>query len=195
MLVRAALLALALPLVPSAAWKTRAPLPLARSEVAAAALGTEIAVVGGFVADGASSARVDLYHAKTDTWTRAPDLPAPVNHSTAAALGGRLVVAGGHGAPRSAWVLASGRWRALPRLPAERAAAGAAVLGGRLYVVGGIGDRGLARNALEFDLRRRRWRPVAGPTPREHLAVVAAQGRLYALGGGTPGVAPTPATG
>src|SRR3954454_13829365 len=112
MLGRAALLALALPLVPSAARKTRAPLPLARNEVAAAAVGTEIAVVGGFVADGASSARVDLYHAKTDTWTRAPDLPAPINHSTAAALGGRLVVAGGYGAPRSAWVLASGRWRA-----------------------------------------------------------------------------------
>src|SRR5204862_8306013 len=116
-------------------------------------------------------------------------LPAPVNHSTAAALGGRLVVAGGHGAPRSAWVLASGRWRALPRLPAERAAAGAAVLGGRLYVVGGVGDRRLARDALELDVRRRRWRLVAGPTPREHLAVVAAQGRLYALGRRTAGFA------
>src|SRR5215208_4744774 len=187
MLVRAALLALALPLLPSAAWKTRAPLPLARSEVAAAALGTQVAVVGGFVADGSSSATVDLYRTKTDTWTRAPDLPAPVNHSTAAVVGGRLVVAGGYGAPRSAWVLASGRWRALPRLRAGRGAAGAAVLGGRLYLVGGVGDRGLARNGLEFDLRRRRWRLVAGPTPREHLAVVAAQGRLYALGGRTAG--------
>src|SRR5215203_5000413 len=145
MVVRAALLALALPLLPSAAWKTRAPLPLARSEVAAAALGTQVAVVGGFLADGSSSARVDLYRTKTDTWTRAPDLPAPVNHSTAA------------------------------------------VLGGRLYVVGGVGDRGLARNALELDVRRRRWRLVAGPTPREHLAVVAAQGRLYAVGGRTAG--------
>src|SRR5215218_5595957 len=188
MLVRAALVALALPLLPSAAWKTRAPLPLARSEVAAAALGTQVAVVGGFLADGSSSATVDLYRTKTDTWTRAPDLPAPVNHSTAAVLGGRLVVAGGSGATRSAWVLANGRWRALPRVPAGRVAAGAAVLGGRLYVVGGVGDRGLARNALELDVRRRRWRLVAGPTPREHLAVVAAQGRLYALAGRTAGI-------
>jgi N-acetylneuraminic acid mutarotase len=187
MLVRAALLALALPLLPSAAWKTRAPLPLARSEVAAAALGTQVAVVGGFLADGASSARVDLYRTKTDTWGRAADLPLPVNHSAAATLGGRLVVAGGYGATRSAWVLANGRWRSLPRLPAPRAAAGAAVLGGRLYVVGGVADGSLARNALEFDLRRSKWRLVAGPTPREHLAVVAAQGRLYALGGRTGG--------
>lgn len=188
MLVRAALLALALPLVASAVWRTRAPLPLARSEVAAAAFGTQVAVVGGFLADGTSSARVDLYRTKTDSWTRAADLPAPVNHSTAAAVGGRLVVAGGYGANRSAWVLTSGRWRALPRLPAPRAAAGAAVLGGRLYVVGGVGDGGLAENALEFDLRRRRWRLVAGPTPREHLGVVAAQGRLYAIGGRTAGI-------
>src|SRR5215217_7425264 len=167
MLVRAALVALALPLLPSAAWKTRAPLPLARSEVAAAALGTQVAVVGGFLADGTSSARVDLYRTKTDSWTRAADLPARVNHSTAAALGGRLVVAGGYGATRTAWVLDGGRWRTLPRLPAPRASAGAAVVGGRLYVVGGVGDGGLARNALEFDVRRSRWRLVAGPTPRE----------------------------
>ena len=68
-------------------------------------------------ADGSSSARVDLYRTKTNTWTSAPDLPAAVNHSAAAALGGRFVVAGGYGANRSAWVLTGGRWRALPRLP------------------------------------------------------------------------------
>lgn len=188
MLVRAALLALALPLLPSAVWKQRAPLPLARSEVAAAALGTQVAVVGGYLPDGTSSSRVDLYATRTDTWTRLPDLPASVNHSTAATLGGRLVVAGGNGANRSAWTLANGRWRALPPMPAPRAAAGAAVLGSRLYVVGGVGGGGLARNAVEFDLRRGKWRLVAGPTPREHLAVVAAQGRVYALGGRTAGL-------
>src|SRR5215218_118722 len=161
MLVRAALVALALPLLPSAAWKTRAPLPLARSEVAAAALGTQVAVVGGFLADGSSSARVDLYRMKTDTWTRAPDLPAPVNHSTAAVLGGRLVVAGGSGATHSAWVLANGRWRALPRAPAGRVAAGAAVLGGRLYVVGGVGDHGLARTARSSPHRAASTRSAA----------------------------------
>ena len=188
MLVRAALLALALPLVPSAAWKARAPLPLPRTEVASAALGTQVVAVGGFLADGTSSARVDVYRTRSDTWGRLPDLPAAVNHSSAATLGGRFVVVGGYGAQRSAWTLTNGRWRALPRLPAARAAAGAAVLGGRLYVVGGVGDRGLARNALEFDPRRMRWRQLVGPTPREHLAVVAAQGRLYALAGRTAGI-------
>ena len=187
MAIRAALLALALPLVAAPSWRVRAAVPLPRSEVAAAALGTQVAVVGGLVADGTPTARVDVYRTASDTWSGLPDLPLPVHHASAAALGGRLVVAGGYGASRSAWVLAGTSWRALPRLPVPRAAAGAAVLGGRLYVVGGVADGRLARNSLEFDPRRNRWRSVAGPTPREHLAVVAAGGRVYAIGGRTAG--------
>src|SRR5207247_8365066 len=34
---------------------------------------------------------------------------------------------------------------------------------------------------------RRRWRSQPGPTPREHLAVAAAGGRIYAIGGRTAG--------
>jgi N-acetylneuraminic acid mutarotase len=181
--VRAVLLALALPLVASAAWQPLAPLPLARTEVAAAALGSDIAVVGGLQADNLPSSRVDLYRTTTDTWGRLPDLPFGVHHTSAAVLGGRLVVVGGYGAPRNAWVFAGKSWRPLERLPEPRAAAGAAVVAGRLYVVGGVGANGLARNALEYDPRRKRWRHVVGPTPREHLAVVAARGRIYAIGG------------
>jgi Kelch motif len=185
--VRGALLALALPLLVHASWRVNPPLPLARSEVSAATLDTQIAVVGGFLADGSSSARVDLYRPRLKSWGRLPDLPAAVNHSTVAALGGRFVVAGGYGAPQAAWVLAGNAWRPLPRLPAPRSAAGSAVLDDRLYIVGGVGANGLARNALELDPRRKRWRYVAGPTPREHLAVVAARGRIYAIGGRTAG--------
>src|SRR5919108_157622 len=85
---------------------------------------------------------------------------------------------------RNAWVLSpGGSWRALPPLPAPRAAGGAAVVRGRLYVAGGVGPVGLARQTFVFDLRRCRWSSLPGPTPREHLAVTAARGRLYALAG------------
>ena len=50
------------------------------------------------------------------------------------------------------------------------------------------GARALVRRALVLDLRRpTRWRLAPGPTSREHLAVVARAGRLYALGGRTAG--------
>jgi hypothetical protein len=174
------------------AWQQAAPLPDPRGEVAAAVVGDEIAVAGGFDRSGLDSARVDVYSPARDAWRRLPNLPAPVDHAMAAAASGRLYVLGGYGrsrAPRrSAWVLApGGRWRALPPLPAARAAGGAAILRGRLYVAGGVGPRGLARMTLVLDLRRRRWSALPGPTPREHLAVTAAGGRLYALAGRTAG--------
>jgi N-acetylneuraminic acid mutarotase len=175
-----------------ATWQRAAPLPDPRGEVAAAVLGGEIVIVGGFDRSGLDSARVDAYSPARDAWRRLPNLPAPVDHAMAAAAGRRLYVIGGYGrsrAPRrSAWVLSTdGRWRALPPLPVARAAGGAAILRGQLYVVGGVGPRGRARQTLVLDLRRRRWSRIPGPWPREHLAVTAAAGKVYAIAGRTAG--------
>src|SRR5215218_764024 len=117
-------------------WRTHAPLPVPRTEVAAAPLGREIAVVGGFLENGGSSRRVDFYAPASDGWRSGPELPAAVNHAAAAVARGRLYVLGGYGAERSAFVLDGAGWRTL-RLPGSRAAAGAAALNGTVYVVGG----------------------------------------------------------
>ena len=177
----------------STAWETRAPLPVPRTEVAAAAFGREIAVVGGFNLDRTASRRADAYSATRDRWRRLPDLPVGAHHAMAVGTGGRLYVLGGYssdGAPRrSVHVLERGRWRALPRMPFPRAAAGAGVARGRIVVAGGVTAAGrLARNALSFDLAKRRWSVVAGPTPREHLGVTALAGVVYAIGGRTAGL-------
>jgi non-specific serine/threonine protein kinase len=178
-----------------AAWESHAPLPVARSEVAAAVVGHEIAIVGGFNSDGSHSARVDAYAPDDDRWRRLPDLPASAHHAMAVGYRGLLYVLGGYGHDgtprRTAYVLRSARWEALPRLPFPRAAAGAAVVGGRIVVAGGVvrttGAR-LARNALSFDVSTRRWSVIAGPTPREHLGVTSLGGRVYAVAGRTFGL-------
>jgi non-specific serine/threonine protein kinase len=174
----------------AAAWATAAPLPQARTEVAAAVVRGEIAVAGGLTDNGDASARVDAYSPGTDTWRRLPDLPAAVHHPLAASDGQHLYVVGGYGGPlgvgrpsREAFVLDQGRWQRLPRLPEPRAAGGAAVLRGRLYVVGGVGAAGLARRSFALDLRTRRWTQIPAPTPRQHLAVTAAAGKIYAVAG------------
>jgi N-acetylneuraminic acid mutarotase len=182
-LVGTALVALALGV---GEWRHHTPLPVARTEVTATTLGHEIAVVGGFLAGGASSREVDLYSPSTDTWRPAPDLPAGVNHAASAAVRGSLYVLGGYGAEQSGFELVAGRWRAFA-LPAPRKAAGATVLGNTIYVAGGIGATGLARAMLAYDTRRRRWRFLPGPTPRQHLAVTAARGRVYAIAGRVSG--------
>jgi N-acetylneuraminic acid mutarotase len=90
---------------------------------------------------------------------------------------------------RAAFVLERGAWRAIPRMPFPRAAAGAGVVRGKIVVAGGVGEaRRLARNALVYDIRTRRWSVVAGPTPREHLGVTSLGGVVYAVAGRTSGL-------
>jgi N-acetylneuraminic acid mutarotase len=168
-------------------WRAATPVPVPRTEVAAARLGQEIAVVGGFTVDGATTARADAYSPSADRWRRLPDLPVAVNHAAAASYRGRLYVFGGFAANgrvlRTAFALVGGSWRRLRSLPQGRGAAGAAVARGRLYVVGGRAPTGLARRAFAYDPARGRWTSIPGPTPREHLAAAARAGLVYAVAG------------
>jgi Kelch motif len=95
-------------------WRAEATMPVPRSEVAGAVVDGKIAVAGGFLADGRSSRRVDLYDPARDRWSRLPDLPLAVNHAMAAADGRRLYIVGGYGASgpvRAAFVLENRAWR------------------------------------------------------------------------------------
>src|SRR5919108_4750311 len=76
-------------------WRSAAPVPVARTEVAAALFGREIAVVGGFLASGGNSTRADAYSPTRNRWRRLPDLPAPVDHAMAAGRGSPPYLVGG----------------------------------------------------------------------------------------------------
>jgi N-acetylneuraminic acid mutarotase len=174
-------------------WRSAAPVPLPRTEVAAAVFGREIAVVGGFLANGQNTTRADAYSPARNRWRRLPNLPVRVDHAMAAGAGAELYVVGGYGpgsvARATAFVLRRGRWSALPSLPAPRAAAGVAVAGGKLYVVGGVEAPGrLARDAFAFDFGDQRWSLIAGPRAREHLGAAALGGVVYAVAGRTGGL-------
>lgn len=189
----AVLLLVALFWLGGAAWQPHEKLPVPRTEVAAAPFRGDIVVVGGYLADGTSTDEVDLYDPASDSWSRLPDLPVEVNHAAAASAGGKLYVTGGYGGPgvrlRNAYVFDGDGWRGLKPMPGARGAAGAGVVSGKLYVVGGVGPDGLARRAFVLDLKTGRWASIAGPpTPREHLAVTAAGGQVYAVAGRLAGI-------
>ena len=181
------------------AWRDLPPAPQARTEVVGAALSGRVAAVGGLTADGAASARVDLYDPRRERWLRLPDLPEGLHHAMAASRAGRLYVVGGYRirdgaweATDRAWVLFDRRWRALPRLPEPRAAGGAAIVRNRIYVVGGTTSAApgsLAGSSLYLDLRTLRWGAFAPLSrPREHLGVTALGDRVLAIGGRTAGL-------
>jgi len=74
-------------------WQKRAPMPSARTEVAAVELGGKIYVMGGYEKGGDL---VEEYDPKNDTWrTRAP-LPKALHHIGAAAVNGKIDVIGGY---------------------------------------------------------------------------------------------------
>jgi hypothetical protein len=80
----------------SSGWQRAAPLPLARSEVAAAPYGSGIVIVGGYVAGGTGdTARADLYLPATNRWRRLPDYPIQIDHAAAASDGKHTFFVGG----------------------------------------------------------------------------------------------------
>ncbi len=175
-------------------WQSHAPAPEPRTEVAAGVARGEIVVVGGFIANGGNSARVDAYSITRGSWRRLPDLPVAVDHAAGTSANGNVYVVGGYGGDRAplktTFVLgADERWRQLAAMPDARAAAAAAIARGKLYVLGGIdGRRSLARIAFALDLKTGRWSRIPGPSPREHLAAAASSTRVFALAGRSAGI-------
>jgi N-acetylneuraminic acid mutarotase len=175
------------------AWQRLADAPSERTEVAAAAVGPRVYVVGGFRGDGATVPTVEVLDTASGRWSAGPDLPLPVNHAMAATVGGVLHVFGGNlagGDPSDqAFRLDGGGWRVLAPMPRGRAAGTAVALGTTVYVAGGVGPGGLAGEMLVYDAAAERWSTAPGPpTPREHLGGAGLDGRVYTVGGRASGV-------
>ncbi len=185
----------------SEAWTALSPSPEARTEVAAAALGSSIYVVGGYGSGGTPSTATARYDSETDEWSLVRPLPASVNHAAAVSYRGAFYVVGGYtGAPFSLgigtggvadataafWRYDPGRdtWTAMPPAPSERGAAAAAVIGDELFVAGGAGALQPLRTLEIFDFRTGSWQRGRDlPLATEHAAGTAAGGSFYVLGG------------
>jgi len=172
-------------------WRELPAAPTKRTEVAAAAIGTQILVAGGYRADGATVATVEVFDTASQTWQRGPDLPAPVNHAMAATVAGAVMVFGGYdnaGNPSAGATRLSGTtWLSIAPMPEPRAAGAAAAVGTRVYIAGGIGSgKVLADHMLVYDTALNSWSTAPGPpTAREHLGGTAFGGRVFTVGGRT----------
>ncbi len=175
------------------------PVPQARTEVAAARLGDQILVIGGLLADGSPTDRVDRYDLKTGRWSDGPAMPAPLHHAGAAEFGGRLFVAGGYVVgPTSAWSETDqvwslgpddGTWKAEPSLGHRRGALGLAATTSRLVAFGGTSDGQVVDTVEVYRAGTDGWRPAPPMSmAREHTAAATAGGRVYAIAGRSGGI-------
>lgn len=177
-------------------YEEMAPLPRPLNHIGVVAYGHRLYAVGGYgrTLDRDTSRALYRYDPARDRWTRLPDAPAGRAAMAAAVIGDRLIVAGGalDEVPVSdvvAFDFRTERWSRLPKMPDRREHVGAAALGDQLYVLGGrTGRRWAVEAATRYDAGAGSWTRLPPlPVGSGGLAVVAANGRVIALGGGNDG--------
>jgi hypothetical protein len=128
-------------------WRSRAPMPTARSAGGAGVINNKIYIAGGRPPRGHDFA---MYDPAADKWTTLPDLPTARNHLVVAAIGLRIYAAGGRfeaGAASlmtdavEAFYTASNKWFPAPPIPATRGGINGILAAGCLHVFGGEGNR------------------------------------------------------
>src|SRR5262249_55092902 len=124
-------------------WSSGAPMTIARTEAAAAAINGLLYVIGGNGAQGFLSS-VEAYDPVSDTWSEKAPLPIALGSLTeaATALNGRIYVYGGasnSGLSSAVYVYdpASDLWSAVTSMPGARQNHGSASAAGKLFTVGG----------------------------------------------------------
>lgn len=176
-------------------WTLLSPAPVEATEVAAAAFGGRIWVVGGLDASGAPLSSTHIYDPRSDQWSQGPDLPLGVHHTSLVEADGELYVIGGFtnafGANEASqpsatvWRLTDDEasWVESDPLPEPRGAGGAAWDGRRLVYGGGVGPGGTSADV--FSRGEDGWRLMGRlAEPRQHLAAASdGAGRTWFVGG------------
>jgi hypothetical protein len=175
-------------------WSQRTPLLEANSELAFAAAGGKLYLLGGYPSNRSTARTVQIYTLASDRWDLGPQLPQPNNHGMAAGVGGRIYVAGGR-PPRerdfAVYDPGTDTWEVLPLLPTQRNHLTGEAINGRIHVVGGRQGDGLSpimTTAHEvFDPQSRSW-TTAAPMLRARSGMngVMARGCFHVWGGEGP---------
>ena len=182
-------------------WRTAAPAPTMRTEVAAVTLNEKIYLVGGFEQPGLGNMlnlgitpSLEEYDPSTDRWTSRAPMPVGLHHVGIGVVGGKLYVIGGYKqsgfsvwhpvATVYAYDPATNAWGERAPMPTPRGALSVTEHDGKLYAIGGY-DRKANSAAVEvYDPERNTWAERAPlPTPRDHLAAATVSGKVYAIGG------------
>jgi hypothetical protein len=183
-------------------WEMLRRCPARRLDAAAAQVGKELFVFGGYVSGDVVLSTVDVLDLERGVWRERFPMPEPMAHShlalTTDGVGTVFAVSGQWGnqcrpATRAAFALdvKTRRWTELPALPSARYAATMQLWNGRLHVVGGsLEDRHTpAKDHWSLGVAEGRatetaWRAEV-PIPRggPHRASAILDGKLYVFGG------------
>lgn len=168
--------------------RPEASLPQPREELAAAALGPTLYVIGGYDAAGHDTNTVFVH--TSAGWSNGPPLPVRLDHPSAAVLADRLYVAGGFsaaGSSRAVYRLVGDRWEAVAPMRHARGGLSLVSADDRLYALGGRDATVSIAAAEVYDPVSNLWSDLpAMPQARHHMAGFAYQGMACGAGGKFP---------
>jgi N-acetylneuraminic acid mutarotase len=191
-------------------WAKLAPFPDSSEEVYGSAAGGKLYVFGGLAPGWTPKGLVYEYDPATDKWTKKKNMPLFSHHVAVVELNGKIYVMGGFTKPQSgptAWIPidnaweydpANDTWKALAPLPTKRGSPVATVVNGKIYVIGGATTNEGSKEAGMHPARPHRvvgtnevYDPATNtwekrrdmPTPRNHAAIGAVNGKIYVIGG------------
>ncbi|MGH9190058.1 MAG: Kelch repeat-containing protein [Acidimicrobiales bacterium] len=174
--------------VGEASWREEPPLTEPRGGLAVAALGGDLAAIGGTTATGVT-ARVEVLNPGQGGWRPGPDLLQARDHLAAASSGGRVYAIGGRLGPLESnldsvesWA-PGGMWRPEPPLNDSRGGTAAAEVAARVCVAGGEEPDGTI-GSVECLVGGRWQRSATLRVPRHGLAVAGLGSQLHVVGGG-----------
>ncbi len=193
-----------------AKWARLAPFPEPAEEILGAAAGGKMYVFAGLAPVWKPIGMVYEYDPADNQWTKKKPMALASHHVAFTEYHGKIYAFGGFVFPQSgppAWVPinnaweydpATDTWKALAPLPTKRGSAVAAVVGDKIYVIGGAAllpgseataltpavPQAVLGTVEEYDPAANTWRARSPmPTPRNHAAAGAVNGKIYVIGG------------
>jgi N-acetylneuraminic acid mutarotase len=156
---------------------------------AAAAIGSKLYVIGGFVGESnIPTARVRVFDTASKKWTEAAPLPAPRGGHAAVVLDGRIHVLGGGNdmstlATHSIYDPAANAWSNAAALPRSEGSPAAVVLDGKIYAIGGRSGFDDYGDTFVYDAQSNSWSRGPHLPPRGTAGAAVWRGSIYVFGG------------
>jgi len=179
----------------SRTWQDRAPMPTARTGVAAVVFNGMVYVMGGLDANGNILDVVEVYNPASNSWNTGPSLRTARYNFAAVVYEGQIYVLGGHDSDDESskkvevFSPSENRWESFDNLEEEREGLGAVVLNEELYVMGGAnGSADILRSVEILDTEDESWYVSDEwelDVPRALFGYIAIDEFAYSVGGFT----------
>jgi DNA-binding CsgD family transcriptional regulator/N-acetylneuraminic acid mutarotase len=170
-------------------WQQKAPLPTARSGLAAVAFNAKIYAIGGETKAGVTS-DLAAYDTESDSWTSLAGMPTPVRDIGAVVVSGQFYVPGGKSASGKAsdelqiYNPIRNTWEQGARLPSAIYGYALATLDGKIYLIGGTNGKDILSTVYVYSPDTARWEQKTNmPTARAYASAAAVNGKIFVMGG------------